>query len=287
MRIGWLVVLAGCGGAVTQTNPAPLPQPTTPQTYEIRMARDSHVGERSHVVLDSVDDTSTVSAKDGVELERKHEHKAIHLDAVSTIVAIDGKNNATRLHYEVASLTANDKPIFQGPVDLTRALKDADAVILTNGNAPEQSVHDALAGILSLRYGGPSDDDVFGTKVRQAVGARWPVNAEVALADMANDPKLRASSMTGETTLVGTTDCCLDVRSTVQLGGLSLPGAPGSHVDGHVDMSFQALFPTNVTRGRTEDHMTLHVAMKLTVPTPKGIVTATVDATTRKDGHFD
>jgi len=287
MRIALFLLIVSCGGgAATQTTPQTLPQSTAQKTYEIHMHRDARVGEREHVILDAADDSTTITTRDGVELERKHERKTVHFDAMATVVAVDGKNDAIHVRYDVTSLVANDKPIFEGPVDLTRALDESQAVILANGAQPEPALRDALKAVLSLRVGGASDDAVFGTRELQAVGGRWPVDGKLAAADLANDPKFRASSVTGESTLAGVTDCCLDVRSAIQMTGLSVPNVPVGAIEGRVDGTFQALIPTDRARGRVEDHMSMHMVMKITLPSPKGVVTASVDATSRKDGHF-
>jgi hypothetical protein len=287
MRFVLLAILVtSCGGAATQTSAQPLPQTQAPKTYAIHMHRDSHVGGRSHVVLDGSDDTTTVTTKDGAELDRKHTLKKVHFDGIGSILAIDGSGDATRLHYDVTDLVTNDKSIFRGPVDLTRALKESDAVILINGAPAVGEVHDALASVLSLRVGGPKDDEIFGTSQPQPVGAHWPINGKRAVEDLANDPKLRASSITGESTLAGVTDCCIDLRSTMHMSGMTLPGAPTSGVDGAADGTFEAIFPMDAKRDRVEDHMVFHIVMKVVVPTPKGAVNVDVDVTSRKDGHF-
>jgi hypothetical protein len=287
MRTVLLTLFVACGGATTQANPQPLPQSTADKTYDIHLNRESHVGARTHVVLDATEDTTTVTTKDGAEIDRKREHKVTHFDATSTTAAVNAKNESTRVHYDVTDLVVDGKSVYKGPVDLTRASKADDAVILVNGAPAEGAVRSALKDILSLRVGGPSDDDIFGTKERQAVGAHWPMNSQAALADIANDPKLRASTVTGESTLAAVTDCCLEVRAKLRMGGLALPSAPaGSTVDGNVDATFAALLPTDVKRGRVEDHMGFHMVMKMTIPTAKGPVVVALEATNQKDGHF-
>jgi hypothetical protein len=279
--------LAACGGAAAQASPQPA-SPSTPETtYAIQMDRPSHVGSRTHVVLDDIQDMTTTSQKGDAPAERKHEHKETHFDAIATTVAVNAKNDSTILHYDVTDLAVNGRSIYKGPVELTRAAKADDATVLVDGAPAEEPLRGALKDVLPCRVGGPSDDEVFGTKERQAVGAHWPMDGDAAAADLANDPGITASTVTGETTLAAVTDGCFDLRAKLHMGGLGLRSAPrGSTVDGDMDAAYEVRVPTDVSRGRLEDHMTMHMGIKIRVKTPNGPVIVSTEMKMQRDGHY-
>ena len=279
-------LLLSCGGSPQAAMPEPLPQHGAPKTYAIHLHRDSRVGARTHIVIDNDDDTVMVTTEGGGQPERKHDHDVVHIDAVATTVAINEDKDQTRAHYDVTDLTKNGKSLFHGPLDVTRAPKKSDAVVLANEKPAGEELRKALGAVLSLALGkGANDDEIMGSIDPQPVGARWPINRDRALLDLAKDEDLHASDAAGTTTLQAATDCCLDIRADIQLMGLSLPSVPGK-VDGRMEATMQGIFPIDPARGRLEDHQTFRMTMTMTLDKSGTPVVVKITGTSRTDARF-
>ncbi len=272
------VLLAACGGANAQATAVDLPKPDAQKTYEIRLSRPSKVGERTHVVMDQTEDKASKITSGEQVVEDKHERKVMHYDALSTVVAINETGRMTKTRHEVKELLVDGKPLVHGVVDITRAPKEKDAVILVDGAPASQEVRTALQSLLKLGLGGAKDDDIFGTKTPQAIGARWPINAQLAHDDLKDDTGIDAQTVTGEAWLQGTTRVgdvdCLDVRAKMGLDGISLPDMPPNSTieSGHMDADMTAALPIDGHIERAADHMTMKMAIRMHVQAPGGPV---------------
>lgn len=247
------------------------------------------MGERVRIVADETRDKTVM--QDGTLVEEKH--AAFHLDAVSTTVAIDDRGHATRDHYDVTELTSDGKPLATGSVDVTRASREQDAVILVGGAPATGEVKDALEALLTMRVDGASDDDVFGTKAPQAIGAHWAVDTRLAHDDLLDDSGVDAGKVTGDAWLAGLTRAndadCLDVRATLSLDGLVLPNLPKDNVVdlSHADVDMEAALPFDGRLVRAADSFGMTMKIRLRVPTPRGqTATLTMTIATRRTARY-
>ncbi len=291
-----VVALAACGGGsastTTATTEVPIPKPEPAKTFAVHLHSPSKVGSKTHVVVDANEDRTTNAIKGTEVIEKKREKKLIHFDAVATTVAVDGKQESSKTHYDVTELTVDGKPALKGTVDLTRAAKGDDAVVMVNGALATKEQRETLKSVLTYRIGGPTDDEIFGTAQPQAIGGRWAINSKLAQEDLEGDEGMQTSAITGDAHLEGVAKVgdldCLDIRSEMKLEGLSLPNKPaGSTVErGEATAKFSGMFPVDPSHGRVQDHLALEVRMKLRVPTKVGDVMVEVIFADQKDGRF-
>jgi hypothetical protein len=287
------LALSACGGGAAAvsapTTSDPLAGGAGAKTHAIHLTRPSRVGERFHVVADDTTDKTIV--QDGTMVQEKH--RVLHLDAVCTTVAVDDRGRTTRDHYDVTELTADGQPLATGAIDVTRARKERDAVALVGGSPASAEVMDALRTILTMRTGGASDDDVFGTQQSQAVGAHWAVNTGLAHDDLLEDAGIDARTVTGDVWLAGVTRAndtdCLEVRGKLALDGIQMPDLPkGSVTDvGHADVDLEAALPFDARLARATESLTTSMKFRLRVPTPSGReAVLTVTMTSRRTARY-
>jgi hypothetical protein len=293
VRIGFAcILLAACGaeGSLNAPVEAPVgaapaqeaPVGAAPKTYAIHLSRPAHTGDRTHVVIDATEDTGSRITQGDTVLDDKHEKRVTHFDAVATVLAVDGRGEATRSRYEVKDLVVDGRPLAHGVVDITNAAKEDDATIVVDGAPPSEEVRKALKSLLKLSLGGASDDEVFGTKTPQPIGGHWPINAPLAREDLKKDTGIDAPNISGETWLEGTTRVadvdCLDVRMKLTLDGMAVPGVPeGSVVEtSHADAVMGAALPLDDRLERVTDHFTMTMAFQVRVNTPNGAANVVV-----------
>lgn len=290
------LVLTACGGGSTSvTAPTagadPLAGAAGAKTYAIHLTRPSHAGERWHVVAD--DTTDKTVTQDGTVVQEKH--RVLHLDGVYTAVAVDDRGRPLRDHYDVKELTADGQPLASAGVgiDVTRAGREEDAVVLVGGAPATAEVMDAIRTLLTVRSGGATDDEVFGTEQPQAVGAHWAVDTRLAHDDLLQDAGIDATTVTGDVWLAGLTRAndidCLDVRAKLALDGLALPNLPkGSVVDlGHADVDMEATLPFDARPVRATEALTMSMKVRVRVPTPEGReATLSVTMTSKRTARY-
>ena len=288
------VCLFACGGGGSTAQPQTLPTATsTPKTFTVRLSHPSKVGDKLRVVADQVEDKATKVTAGDVVIDDKHEKRLLHLDEISTIVAVNEAGRATKTREDIKDLTINGKTVVKGIVDIERGPKEKDAVITVDGKPASDEARDALKSMLKLALSGPTDDDVFGTKTAQAVGAHWVVNTQLAHDDLKEDTGLDAANVTGDAWLenVGPSDGkeALDVRAKMGLEGLTpneeLPA--GSKVElGRADVDLEAMLPIDGKPERSSERMNMMVTFRLTVKTPKGPALVAVTVSSKREAKF-
>jgi hypothetical protein len=258
-----------------------MPTANTAKTYPIHLHPHAHVGDRVQVVFDEVEDNGTIMrlASSGQEISNEHKTKRSHIEGVMTTVALDARQDELRGTLDVKALTVDDVVLLQNKrVDVTKARKADDAILTVNGAPVSPELRTALKDLLELRVGGPTDDDIFGTTQPQLVGAHWPLNGELARADLAEDQSADVASTTisGETTFagikhVGNVDA-LEMKAEMHLDGIKFPLAqPGATCDpGQAKAIMTKLVPVDENRGVLEQHMAFDVTMRIHVPTNTG-----------------
>jgi hypothetical protein len=264
---------AGCGanrGAVEA------PVAAQGKTYPIQFGRPSRAGARAHYVGDHTEDTVTQMARDGAVMSDKHEKKAVHFDAVSTVIAVDGKARATRVRYEVKELTSDGLRQAASVIELTRHAKKEDAEILVDGRPAGDDLRKALSSLLKLGLDGATDDEIFGTKAPQPLGAHWSIDGVRAMASLKEEEGLDVSSVTGDVWLENTTRLegieCLAVRAKLDIAGARLPDLPaGAETEeSRAQAEIRASLPIEGQAQPTESHETITVSFRVRVPAPQG-----------------
>ena len=287
------VALAACGASAATvaapTTAGPVAAETGPRTYSIHLSHPPQVGERFHVVADDTTDKTVV--RDGAVVDQKHQ--TIHIDAVSTTVALDDRGRTTRDHYDVTELTADGKSLGTGPVDVTRAPREKDAVVLVSGVPATGEVREALSDILPLSISGPTDDEIFGTQQPVMVGGHWAVNTRLASQSLSDSSGVEATTVTGDVWLAGITHAadgdCLDIHTKLGVEGIRIPDLPpGSVVEqSHAVVNMEGTFPLDARGVRETEAFTMSMEVRLRVPTPNGReASLTVTTTSKRTARY-
>src|SRR5260221_3489213 len=153
------VFLIACGGGSSSAQPQSLPTTSAPKAYAVHLSHPSVVGDKLHVVSDKVEDKTTKVTAGDVVIDDKKVHRVLHLDAISTVLAVNEAGRATKTREEIKELTIDGKKVVSGVVEIQRAPKEKDAVITLDGKPVTDEARDALKAMLKLNSGGPTDDD--------------------------------------------------------------------------------------------------------------------------------
>jgi hypothetical protein len=253
--------MLACGG------PAAHDARTAPPTFEIRLHRPSHVGERWHIVADGTQSESKSTYTEQVVVKKSEKHQAIHFDATVTALAVEG-GVVSRAEYLVTafeSVKNHEQLLAPGKhVVIQPAPKKDDTVIAVDGQPATPDVREALGIVMALTREPGDDDTVFGTHERQPIGASWAVNgAAMRTVLVRNGASAPSDAIHGQVTLASRTpDDCLDVR-----------------VDLHVD-SFTPLAPLPEGSQITKSKVLLQAKFALPIDTRLSLRRAELDVHT-------
>ena len=246
-----LVLMTACHAEVR-------PAPAT-QKYALRLGRPEHVGQRRHVVIDSMRERRfTTQTKAGVETKR--ETLTAQFAGTSTVVSVAPSGDAARIEYDVLSLVMDRKPLFKGGVDLIRAARESDAVITPRGSESlSDDAEEALGVVLTRVIGGLGDDRTVGSAVPRAIGERWSLPSDLLKADLSRTPGLEIGDVGGYgwiegLAVVGTTQC-LVVRVTYTARVLHFIGQPEKSrlENGSAKFELYGVFPLDIRLSLMED----------------------------------
>jgi hypothetical protein len=244
------------------------------------------------VVSDVLEDNTSIMhlSSSGQEISNEHKTRHTHLEGVITTVALDARQDELRATLDVTALSVDDVVLLQNKrVDITKARKADDAILIVDGAPASPEQRKALKDILSLRVGGPTDDDIFGTTQPQLAGAHWPVNGGLARADLAEDTGVTSTSVSGETTFVGVKRVgdvdALEMRGEMHLEGITVPLPPGATSEpGQANVTMTNVLPVDENRGVLESHAAFEMKVRIHAPTKTGdSVIGDITATTHHD----
>jgi hypothetical protein len=267
-----------------------LPRAPEARTYAVHLHYRYEVGDSFHVVDDQVDDKTTTTYRDGTEDGHTDEHTHVHFDGVGTVMAVDARGEVTRVVFDVTKVARNDEALFSGKLDVTRAVKESDAIVLANGAPPSADLMEALKLPLNLRVSTATDDEIFGTSRLQPIGGRWPVRTHLAEAEFVGD-NLTGADVSGDVTLAGVRRVagvdCLDVRISLELTHLELPNLPpGTVIDSGVMMAEASTLLPVTGDASVEERMAMHGKVRLHAAMNGAVAAASVDAKSVKETHF-
>ena len=263
------------------------------------MRSDTHVGDRTHAVIDDDKRDQTVTKMAGQSASKSDKVTHAHLDGIIAVQEVDDRANARRAEIVVTEFWQTTGEggahVVLAPagahVMVTRAARKADAVLMVNGQAASKEQRDALDGLMTLTIGGPSDDEIFGTTTPQAIGAEWDIQSTLAQKDLA-DKGIVATSLTGKVKLVGIENVrgteCLDLRADLTIAGItSVDELPKGSVieNGSVDARMKGLFAAD-GKGRQAEELETATRMKVRVPTPQGEVLVDIKSVDRRRASY-
>ena len=154
------------------------------EQYEIRIARKINVGTKYHLTADGAL-IRQVNIKAGGEAKQQPDDGfGIHLEGTVEVLALDAIGEEAKVACTVDKCTritskGQTELVPAGKVIIAEA-KGKDTVFsIKDGPELPKDAAEALDLAISLDTGDElNDDELFGTKEKQKVGAAWPVNRE-------------------------------------------------------------------------------------------------------------
>jgi hypothetical protein len=291
----WLGIAWGIGLALAPAAPAPPGQAPAPATdtdkdYEICLSRPLTVGQEYRFSATGRISNRTTLKIAGQSLNPENQEFSVECEAAAKVLAVNAQGEATQLSLSQVKCVRTDgsekKSLLpDGAVVVAEAKADQD-VFTVNGAPPAQEAQAALDLVINLGKGKSSDDEVFGTRQRQKVGDRWPVNAEAAAKDIQKIAKVAKDDITGSVTLekvvkVGDVDC-LQIAGEMTVSNFAPPtppDAPPANVT--LRILFSGLVPVAPGLNRLQESQDLTATVVMKVKTSPDRPEGTVETVNR------
>jgi len=177
--------------------------------YELRLARPSKVGDTFHIDATGATKSSTLLTVGDKEKEPVAELYGISLTGTIKVLEVSKSGAETRLMLKVdtcmATVNKQNLPLLPAGTELVaRWDKDKRKTVFELGDKP---LPDDVGELLDLVVNtsdpeSASDDEIFGTKEKRAVGDTWPINADAAAKELGRiGLKVKPEDLYGESTI--------------------------------------------------------------------------------------
>lgn len=236
------------------------------QDYAIKISQPLKVGQRYKMtaVASSTMEGSTTSGTQVVKRDKNE--LSVEFESEVTVLAIDAKGRPTKESHTIVKLLegAGKESIVPAGTKVVASRPNQKMLFEIDGKSLTNAVAKALAEVVGITIGGPTDDEVFGTKERKKVGDQWPINEVLALQGVTEKLKglnLSATNIKGTTTLHKVTkDSGGDVIHL--LANMSTTMSPkvkpqSTHVTATMNLTLTGAFPADINKGVRVEGMTM------------------------------
>ena len=242
------------------------------ETYPIKLVRIAKAGDVSDVHRTVEQTRSMTMKRAGAAPQAQDQAMKGDLTARETIVAGGEDGKATEVSLAVTKFVDVDgkELIPAGKVAQIKMGEKETTVTIERATVAE-NVRALLAVMYSPHKPGATDDDsVFGSKTPRKVGESWPLDATAAADDLSKSvAKVDAKDISGQVTLAGVEKTAagdaLKITSEFKAKNMVPPlPAEGFTVNQcDVDVHVDGLFPTDLTKPRTDAMMSMDMTMQL------------------------
>ncbi len=157
--------------------------------HEIRLLRPVKAGDRFEISAKVAYEDKMKTTFDGKEVESDETIVACRMTGSLTVVAVTTKGLPSALKLKVKTVecvnAGQPAEFFKEGDELSLRRDEPENETQVNGEAAEDVQAQIIESLLSVQAEDEvSDEDIFGTKDRVALGAAWPVNAKAAVASL-------------------------------------------------------------------------------------------------------
>jgi hypothetical protein len=159
------------------------------ETHEIRLLRPVKAGDRFEISAKVAYEDIMKTNFDGREVESDETIVACRMTGALTVVAVTKKGlpSALRLKVKTVECVRGGQPaqFFSEGDELFLRRDEPENESQVNGEPADDIQAQIIESLLTVQAEDEvSDEDIFGTKDKVAVGAEWPVNAKAAVASL-------------------------------------------------------------------------------------------------------
>ncbi len=283
---GWVALGALAGAACGRHALAPAAPSVVPATFAVRMHRARKPGDHGMLSAAVAIRRATITEEGDRIVKREEESRDVDLKAAVSVLQIDTTGEPVDLQLTVESLMvetpAGRRELLAGGRIVTLSRGKERVSYVTSEPLPP-GAEKALDDIVSPHASPVTDDEIFGTREPQALGAIWPVNAALAAGEL-RDLHVQPDDIHGQTRLVGLAQAqghtCLDLTGEFFVSPVHPPDrdggdAPGPRSEYEARVTHRGLFPVDPAVPALDTTVTIELDVRVTTPLGPGRETRT------------
>lgn len=260
------------------------------EEYAIKLDRPQKVGDVRRVSASASRKMSLLMKSGDQTIKDDKQDVRAELVATEKVLAVNESGRPIALGYVVEKFEcetpAGKHAIGNGKVVIGKLEGEEERYEIKDGDLPDEAKQ-AFELVATLESQKSSDDDVFGTDKPQAVGASWPVAAEKAVKDLAEQGVvIEPSDLVGSVKLVSTKQAggreCLEISGSMKASKMKFSEVPALNIESSdVSATIWGLFPTDLSMPRSEEKADM--SMSLTGKLDAGAQTMTMKIDVRQE----
>jgi hypothetical protein len=227
------------------------------QDYKVSLIRPDKIGDEYANSVTARVTRTYVKVLNGEEQDESKDTKSFTAACKGTVkvLAVDDKGKfATRIRYQVDSLTKNGESMYPEGTVIIAKLLGSEVVFEIDGSQPDAVHAAALAVLLGLgRPNGVTNEDPSnGTDKPLKIGDTWPVNATKTTKQLGgeNSLEITADELKGESKLVDVKDVdgqkAMVIKSNITADGFKKELPDGGWIsDGKITSEINEVLPVD------------------------------------------
>ncbi len=268
--------IGSCGGA-TKDTPTTQVKDAEQKRYEIKLDRKLQPGIRKTTVLKESNSMEMMLGEQVIQSQKGEVQK--EYVALAKALERDEDGNLSKGDFLVEKLLlardGQEMALIDAPT-LVNATRENDRTVfaIEAGSLSEQ-IKELLSSFITVdkKKSKIDDDDVFGNKTPQSVGAEWQMNADLAARDaMESGVPLVPGTLSGKSKLesiqVIDGEECLEIKAQFngKIDGTTMvPNLPeGTTMQADIVATFFGLFPVNPEKHEIEQGQTVDITILAT-----------------------
>ena len=172
--------------------------------YEIRFNRPVKPGDQCKFSVVGKNFQEMQADADGQILMHSRDDFSVEYAGVRKVLEVEPAGRPTKVSDSIEKLVlirrgARAELAKRGSV-LVASIQGKKKTFQIDGQAVDTESAKALDLVVDVSQGGPTDDDIFGTKSRKRPGDTWDMNGVLAARDLARRDNVEAGNLSGKTT---------------------------------------------------------------------------------------
>ncbi|MEY2491678.1 MAG: hypothetical protein QOH24_629 [Verrucomicrobiota bacterium] len=236
------------------------------QDYEIRLNRSLKPGNRFEVSARGRHLREIRISPAHEPLQETKDAFEVEYAATRKVLEVDEAGRSTKVADIIQQLSViragNHTELAQHGASLVAFVQGTKKIFEIDGQRVDDQTEKALQVVIDVSTGGPSDDEVFGTRARKKIGESWSMNKPLAVEDVAKRFSIELRDLAGEVRLESVThESTGDVLKIVcRFKGDARPllSTAITSSRGPFEATWSTKIPVDPSLARTEDSIALN-----------------------------
>ncbi|HWY41336.1 MAG TPA: hypothetical protein VNX27_11130 [Chthoniobacterales bacterium] len=170
--------------------------------YEIRLNRPLKAGDQCRFSIVGKNYQEMQADADGQVLMHTRDDFSVEYAGVRKVLEVEPAGRPTKVSDNIEKLllirSGRRTELAKPGAVIVASIQGKKKIFQVDGQAVDAESAKALELVVDISQGGPTDDDIFGTKSRKRPGETWDMNGVLAVRDLARRSNVDARNLSGK-----------------------------------------------------------------------------------------